>query len=92
MRIGIFARTFGAGAELGAPDALADDAEYVAFVDMGEVGPFYIAQHMVTLAQWRASTAEDLNSAIAVPADLFVSVETGDYHLRPTSPARDAGV
>ena len=46
----------------------------------------------VTLAQWRASTGQDMHSLIAVPADLFVYPAGNDFHLTPTSPARDAGL
>jgi parallel beta-helix repeat protein len=46
----------------------------------------------LTLAQWRAATGQDLHSLIAVPADLFVNAAANDYHLKSTSPARDAGL
>jgi hypothetical protein len=46
----------------------------------------------ITLAQWRASTGQDLHSIIAVPASLFVDTAGNDYHLSGTSPARDAGL
>jgi hypothetical protein len=46
----------------------------------------------ITLAQWRAATGQDQHSLIAVPADLFVNVAAGDYRLKSTSPARDAGL
>jgi hypothetical protein len=45
----------------------------------------------ITLAQWRAATGQDASSIIAVPADLFVNPGANDYHLKTTSPARDAG-
>jgi hypothetical protein len=47
---------------------------------------------VLSLAQWRAATGQDLHSLIALPADLFVNVATNDYHLKSTSPARDAGI
>jgi hypothetical protein len=46
----------------------------------------------ITLAQWRLATGQDLHSIIAVPADLFVDAAGSDYHLKPASPARDAGL
>lgn len=46
---------------------------------------------VVTLAQWRGSTGQDMHSIIALPAALFVDTAANDYHLSATSPARDAG-
>ena len=46
----------------------------------------------ITLAQWRVATGQDMHSFIAVPADLFVNSGANDYHLKPTSPAKDAGL
>jgi len=46
----------------------------------------------ITLAQWRAATGQDSHSLIAVPANLFVDPAGSDYHLKATSPARDAGL
>jgi parallel beta-helix repeat protein len=46
----------------------------------------------ITLAQWRAATGQDSHSFIAVPADLFVNSGANDYHLKATSPAKDAGL
>ena len=47
---------------------------------------------VMTLAQWRVATGQDMHSLIAVPADLFVNSGANDYHLKPTSPAKDAGL
>jgi parallel beta-helix repeat protein len=46
----------------------------------------------ITLAQWRAETGQDQHSFIDVPANLFKNVAANDYHLKSTSPARDAGL
>jgi hypothetical protein len=45
------------------------------------------------LAQWRALTGQDIHSLIATAAQLFVNPIAfgGDYHLRLTSPAINAG-
>jgi hypothetical protein len=45
----------------------------------------------ITLAQWRTVTGQDTHSFVAAPADLFVNVGANDYHLKTSSPARDAG-
>lgn len=47
---------------------------------------------VLNLAQWKQSTGQDLNSVVALPAALFVSATSTDYHLTATSPARDAGI
>ena len=47
---------------------------------------------IVSLAEWRTNTGQDLHSIIAVPANLFVDVPANDYRLKSTSPARNAGV
>lgn len=47
---------------------------------------------VLTLAAWRAATGQDSRSFASVPAELFVDPATRDYHLRPGSPARDAGL
>jgi CARDB protein/copper-binding protein NosD len=47
---------------------------------------------VLTLAQWRAATGQDLHSIVATPAQLFVDPAADDYHLRDDSPARDAGL
>jgi hypothetical protein len=46
-----------------------------------------------TLAQWRASTGEDMHSLVATAAQLFVNpvAVNGDYHLLATSPAINSG-
>ena len=44
-----------------------------------------------SLAQWRTATGNDTHSLVATAAALFVNPAAGDYHLLPTSPARDAG-
>lgn len=44
-----------------------------------------------TLAQWQASTGQDLHSIVATAAELFVAPTQGDYRLRADSPARDQG-
>ncbi|WP_442484625.1 right-handed parallel beta-helix repeat-containing protein [Aeoliella sp. SH292] len=44
-----------------------------------------------TLAQWQASTGQDLHSIVAASAELFVAPAQGDYRLRGDSPARDEG-
>ncbi len=46
---------------------------------------------VVSLAQWRTATGQDAHSFVATPAALFVDAPNGDYHLRPGSPAIDAG-
>jgi len=51
---------------------------------------FQLGGKSKTLAQWRAY-GYDLNSIIATPAQLFVNEAAGDYHLRSTSPAINAG-
>ena len=43
-----------------------------------------------TLAQWR-TYGYDLNSFISTPDALFVNPAAGDYHLKSTSPAINAG-
>jgi hypothetical protein len=44
-----------------------------------------------SFAQWQAQMGQDLDSFIAIPADLFVDVAGNDYHLSATSPAIGAG-
>jgi parallel beta-helix repeat protein len=43
------------------------------------------------LTQWRTATGNDTHSLVATAAALFVNPAAGDYHLLPTSPAREAG-
>jgi hypothetical protein len=45
---------------------------------------------VLTLAQWQAQ-GHELNSFAASLAALFVNANGGDYHLTPTSPAKDTG-
>lgn len=48
--------------------------------------------NFLTLAQWRALSADfDPHSIVASAAAVFVNAAADDYHLSPTSPARDAG-
>ena len=46
---------------------------------------------VLTLAQWRTQTGQDLHSILATPTDLFVNVATNDYRLKSGSLAIDAG-
>lgn len=49
---------------------------------------------VLTLDQWRALAGNENNddhSFVATAAQLFVDPVAGDYHLKSTSPARDAG-
>ena len=50
------------------------------------------AASVLTLAQWRAATGQDVHSIVATPTQLFVDPAADDYHLRDDSPARDAGL
>ena len=43
-----------------------------------------------SLAHWQA-TGQDAHSLSARPADLFANYLASDFHLRTSSPARDAG-
>lgn len=47
---------------------------------------------VLSLAQWRQRTGQDLHSLTALPQALFVNVTGNDYHLTAGSPARDTGV
>lgn len=44
-----------------------------------------------TLAQWQASSGQDVHSIVATPAQLFVNPAAFDFHLSATSLAIDAG-
>ena len=44
-----------------------------------------------TLAQWQAQTGQDAHSFISVPSALFANPSGNNYHLKPGSPAIDAG-
>jgi parallel beta-helix repeat protein len=44
-----------------------------------------------TLAEWRISTGQDMNSFVATAASLFVSPAGSDYHLLSTSTAKNTG-
>jgi hypothetical protein len=46
---------------------------------------------VLSLAQWRTNTGEDLHSFVASPASLFVNAAGNDYHLSSTSPAKNTG-
>jgi parallel beta-helix repeat protein len=46
---------------------------------------------VMTLAQWRTATGQDLDSFVAAPAELYVQPGS-DYHHEADSPAIDAGV
>ena len=43
------------------------------------------------LAQWQATTGQDLHSFVSTPASLFLNSAANDYHLATTSPAIDTG-
>ncbi len=46
---------------------------------------------VLTLAEWRTATGQDLSSLVASPTQLFESVPANDYHLKLGSPGADAG-
>jgi parallel beta-helix repeat protein len=48
-------------------------------------------ESVLTFAQWRAATGQDMQSFIAAPLELFVSHATNDYQLKSDSPAIDVG-
>lgn len=52
---------------------------------------FSIGGTFVSFAQWKAQTGQDAHSKVATPAATFASVASGDYRLKSTSPAVDAG-
>jgi parallel beta-helix repeat protein len=41
----------------------------------------------LTLANWRTTTGQDMNSIVASPTDLYVDPAAGDFHLKPASAA-----
>jgi hypothetical protein len=45
----------------------------------------------LSLAAWRAATGQDVHSAVATPAQLFVNPAGNDYHLLATCAAVDKG-
>lgn len=45
----------------------------------------------ISLAQWQATTGQDVHSVIAAPAALFLDPAANDYHLKPGAPGLDAG-
>ncbi len=52
--------------------------------------PFALKDTPYTFAEWQ-SWGYDLHSFFALPDELFVNPANGDYHLKPGSPAIDAG-
>jgi len=44
----------------------------------------------IRLAEWRFATGLDRHSQVSRPQDVFVNLESSDYHLRDGSPAIDA--
>jgi hypothetical protein len=46
---------------------------------------------VLTLAQWRAQTGQDLASVASTPAAVFADAAGEDYHLAPGSPALNIG-
>ncbi|HUI92419.1 MAG TPA: right-handed parallel beta-helix repeat-containing protein [Chitinivibrionales bacterium] len=46
---------------------------------------------VLTLAQWRSQTGQDMHSIVAAPAQLFVNPDSGNYHLLDTCVAVDKG-
>jgi parallel beta-helix repeat protein len=49
------------------------------------------AETRQSLAQWQASSGQDLHSLVATPNQLFVNPAAFDFHLSTTSPAVNAG-
>jgi CARDB len=47
---------------------------------------------ILTLAAWRTATGQDTHSFTTTPADVFVNVAAGDYHIGASSPARDTAM
>src|SRR5271157_510468 len=46
--------------------------------------------HFIRLTDWRSATGLDRHSQVSRPQDVFVNLESSDYHLRDGSPAIDA--
>jgi hypothetical protein len=44
----------------------------------------------MSLAEWQSLTGLDRHSQVSKPQDVFVNLESNDYHLRDESPALDA--
>jgi len=82
----------GTGNDYGGSIALATTLAQVGFESNYNVvtNKFSLANKAKTLTQWR-TYGYDLNSFIATPDQLFVNPAAGDYHLKATSPAINAG-
>jgi hypothetical protein len=63
-------------------------SDYNAAISRFHVGA---ASALYSLAQWRTVTGQDPHSFATNAASLFVNAPGGDYHLKPGSPAIDAG-
>ena len=46
---------------------------------------------VLSLAQWRSATGQDLHSRLSTPGKLFASTANDNYQLSPTSPALNRG-